>query len=41
MPYARPLENAAQVNNEKIYAAARSVLAESGMLKRGILTANR
>jgi pyruvate dehydrogenase E1 component beta subunit len=36
MPYARPLETAALVNDEKIYGAARQVLAESGMLARGV-----
>lgn len=36
MPYSRPLERAALVNEEKIYWAARSVLAESGMLSRGV-----
>ena len=36
MPYAKPLETAAIVNEEKIYQAARSVLAESGMLARGV-----
>jgi len=37
MPYAKPLETAAIVNEEKIYQAARSVLAESGMLARGLV----
>jgi len=36
MPYAKPLETAAIVNEEKIYQAARAVLAESGMLARGV-----
>ena len=36
MPYARPLENAALVNDDKIYGAARQVLRESGMLARGV-----
>jgi pyruvate dehydrogenase E1 component subunit beta len=36
MPYARPLENAALVNDDKIYGAARQVLTESGMLARGV-----
>jgi hypothetical protein len=36
MPYARSLERAAQVNEEKIYRAAQAVLAESGMLSRGV-----
>jgi pyruvate dehydrogenase E1 component beta subunit len=36
MPYARPLERAALVNDEKIYQAAQDLLRESGMLKRGI-----
>ena len=36
MPYARPLENAALVNDDKIYAAARQLLVESGMLTRGV-----
>ncbi|HEX2036263.1 MAG TPA: alpha-ketoacid dehydrogenase subunit beta [Chloroflexota bacterium] len=36
MPYARSLENAALVNEEKIYRAAHQVLAESGMLTRGL-----
>ncbi|MDQ3700644.1 MAG: alpha-ketoacid dehydrogenase subunit beta [Chloroflexota bacterium] len=36
MPYARTLENAALVNDDKIYRAARQVLAESGMLGRGV-----
>jgi pyruvate dehydrogenase E1 component beta subunit len=36
MPYAKPLERSAQVNEEKIYLAARQVLAESGMLTRGV-----
>ena len=30
MPYARPLERAALVNDEKIYQAAKAVLRESG-----------
>jgi pyruvate dehydrogenase E1 component beta subunit len=37
MPYAKPLETAAIVNEEKIYQAARAVLAESGMLARGVV----
>jgi pyruvate dehydrogenase E1 component beta subunit len=36
MPYAKPLETAAIVNEEKIYQAARAVVAESGMLARGV-----
>ncbi|HEU5316625.1 MAG TPA: transketolase C-terminal domain-containing protein, partial [Chloroflexota bacterium] len=36
MPYAKPLETAAIVNEEKIYQAARAVLAESGILARGV-----
>jgi pyruvate dehydrogenase E1 component beta subunit len=36
MPYARPLERAALVNDEKIYQAAQALLRESGMLRRGI-----
>jgi len=36
MPYSRPLERAAQVNDDKILAAARSLLAESGILRRGV-----
>jgi pyruvate dehydrogenase E1 component beta subunit len=36
MPYARPLERAALVNDEKIYQAAQSLLRESGMLRRGV-----
>lgn len=39
MPYSRPLERAAQVNDDKILAAARSLLAESGMLRRGVAVA--
>lgn len=39
MPYARPLEHAAQVNDKKILAAARNLLAESGMLGHGVRTA--
>jgi pyruvate dehydrogenase E1 component beta subunit len=36
MPYAKPLETAAIVNEEKIYQAARALLAQSGMLARGV-----
>lgn len=36
MPYSRPLERAALVNEEKIYRAAQAVLTESGMLSRGL-----
>ena len=36
MPYARPLERAALVNDEKIYQAAQALLRESGMLSRGV-----
>ncbi len=36
MPYARPLERAALVNDEKIYQAAQELLRESGMLSRGV-----
>src|SRR5918911_2922224 len=36
MPYARPLERAALVNDEKIYQAAQELLRESGMLHRGV-----
>jgi pyruvate dehydrogenase E1 component beta subunit len=36
MPYAKALERHAQVNDEKIYRAARAVLTESGMLSRGV-----
>jgi pyruvate dehydrogenase E1 component beta subunit len=39
MPYAKSLERHAQVNDEKIYGAARAVLAESGMLIRGLVGA--
>jgi pyruvate dehydrogenase E1 component beta subunit len=36
MPYAKPLETAAIVNQDKIYGAARALLAESGWLSRGV-----
>lgn len=38
MPYAKPLETAAIVNQDKIYGAARALLAESGWLRRGVAT---
>jgi pyruvate dehydrogenase E1 component beta subunit len=41
MPYSRPLEAAALVNDDKIYGAARRLLAESGMLARGVGGAGR
>lgn len=36
MPYAKPLETAALVNQDKIYGAVQALLAESGWLKRGV-----
>jgi pyruvate dehydrogenase E1 component beta subunit len=36
MPYARPLERTALVNDDKIYQAAQDLLRESGMLSRGV-----
>jgi len=40
MPYARPLERAALVNDNKIYQAAQALLKESGMLRRGVGSSN-